>query len=337
MLGVTSVYAQLKINANSVFKAKGTLSTSTQITNASASTNLSEADLNLVGTDQIVSTVQPLKVFNLKVDQGGAKTISGDWEVSNTMLLINGIVTIGPNAKLIYSGTQLSEGNSNSFVNGFLSVIGTGRKFFPIGTGTTYAPLLIESTSANQVGARAIAGNANVTLPEGVSELFTGHFWELDQTIDAPVQLSQNGLGDFLNGASPVVLEAPSTGAPAQSLSGSFSGTFISSVNNATQPILVIGKGAEFKLVIHDMITPYTLDEINDKLFIENIGQTTSNEVKLLDRWGNVVAEWNNFTNDVEYDFSKLSPGNYICLVTYSAQGQNAATAKGMVTILKSN
>lgn len=337
LLSVGTLHAQLKINTNSVFKAKGVITTTTQITNASANSDLTEMELNLIGTNQTLNTVQPAKMLNLKVDQGGSKTFTGEWEVSNTLQLVNGIVTIGPNGKLIYSGAQQSEGNSTSYVNGYLVVSGTGRKFYPIGTASTYAPLIIENTSTNQVGVRVIAGNANITLPEGVTEVFTGHYWEIDQSINSQIQLSQNGLDDFLNDANPVVLEAASTGSTAQSLNGSFSGSFIASVVNATQPILVIGKGAEFSLVIHDMITPYTLDELNDKLHIENIEQTISNNVKLLDRWGNVVKEWANFTNETDYDFSKLSPGNYICLVTYTAAGQVDATAKGIVTVLKSN
>lgn len=336
LLSLSAAHAQLQINTNSVFKAKGIITTSFTVNNNSTNADLTETELNLIGTNQTISTTQPLQVLDLKVDQG-AKIITGDWEVRNSLVLLDGIVTVAPSARLIYSGTQLSEGNSNSFVNGYLYITNTGRKLFPIGSGSTYAPLLIESTALSTVGARVVSGDANLVLPEGISELFRGHYWELDQPVDAQVQLSQNGLNDFLNNANPVVLEAAAPGTLAQSLSGSFSGSFVESVTNATQPVLAIGKGAEFKLIIHDMITPFTLDEKNDKLYIENIEQAIQNEVKLIDRWGNVAAEWTNFTNEVEYDFSRLSPGNYICLVTYSAQGQNNVTAKGMVTVLKSN
>ena len=65
---------------------------------------------------------------------------------------------------------------------------------------------------------------------------------------------------------------------------------------------------------------------------------TTANTVKLLDRWGSVVAEWTGFSNEIDYDFQKFSPGNYICIVEYTVPGsEKMNTAKGLVTILKSN
>jgi hypothetical protein len=133
-------------------------------------------------------------------------------------------------------------------------------------------------------------------------------------------------------------LESDAVGGTANSLGGSISNSFVMSNDPSTKTILAVGKGAEFALVIHDMITPYTLDQVNDKLTIENIDLTESNNVKLLDRWGLIVKEWNNYTNDDGFDFSNLSPGNYVCVVEFSYPGTSErATAKSVVTILKSN
>jgi hypothetical protein len=86
------------------------------------------------------------------------------------------------------------------------------------------------------------------------------------------------------------------------------------------------------------MITPFTIDDKNDKLTIENIELVAENSVKLLDRWGVVAAQWENYSNEVEYDFSKLSPGNYVCIVEFTYPGESRkAIVKGIVTILKSN
>lgn len=338
LMGVSlgTLQAQFKINANSVFKAKGTISTNALVNNASAQTDLTETQLTLLGGDQSITSSQTIVVSSLKVDEGGKKLLGGNWEV-NALQLINGIVVVGNNARLLYTGTQPAEGNSNSFVDGYFVLKGSGRKFFPIGTGSVYAPAALEASPDDEVAMRVVSGDAGVILPEGVSASFPDHYWELSSIANSPVSLSLNGLGSFLDSSSPAVLEASAPGASAQSLSGTFSGSFVTSVERVTQPILVIGKAAEFTLVIHDLITPFTIDAANDKLVIENIELTTDNTVKLLDRWGVVAAEWTNYNNVTEYDFSALSPGNYVCLVEYSYPGQtNRLTAKGMVTILKS-
>jgi hypothetical protein len=146
-----------------------------------------------------------------------------------------------------------------------------------------------------------------------------------------------NNIGSFLDGGVPVVLQATAAGGTAESLSGAANSSFVTSIGNVSQSILALGKETEFSLVIHDMITPFR-QEFNDKLVIENIDKVSGNKVKLLDRWGVVAVEWQNYTNDNNYDFSKLSPGNYICIVEYTYPGESRiVTAKGMVTILKTN
>jgi hypothetical protein len=58
--------------------------------------------------------------------------------------------------------------------------------------------------------------------------------------------------------------------------------------------------------------------------------------VKLLDRWGAIAVQWENYSNDSAYDFSKLSPGNYVCIVEFAYPGVSTkSTINGIVTILK--
>jgi hypothetical protein len=133
------------------------------------------------------------------------------------------------------------------------------------------------------------------------------------------------------------VLQASSGGGASTSLSGAANNSFVTSIENVTQSVVAIGKATEFNLVIHDLITPYR-PEFNDKLVIENIEKLSNNKVKLLDRWGMLVMEWRNYSNDNDYDFTRLPPGNYICIVEYTYPGEaKPVIAKGMVTILKSN
>lgn len=334
---MVSAFAQITIAPNSTIEVQGLIAVNGSVNNASALTGLTSAEMVLHGTNQTITTTAPIILQTLEVNGGGVKTLQGDWSVTSRLVLNDGIVTVGPNAKLLYSGAERAAGNTSSWINGYLYIQGSGDLFFPIGTPTTYAPVSVMSASAGEHAIRAVSGDAAVGLPMDVDAYFSGHYWETSG-VEGRVALSLNGLENFLTDGAPVVLESDGTGALATSLSGTLSGSFVESARAATSPILAVGRTAEFNLVIHDLITPYVQEGANDKLFIRNIEMTTSNTVKLLDRWGVLVKEWSNYSNEVDFDFATLSPGNYVCIVEYVSPGNpNTAIAKGMVTILKSN
>jgi hypothetical protein len=82
---------------------------------------------------------------------------------------------------------------------------------------------------------------------------------------------------------------------------------------------------------------------LNDELYIENIGKFSFNKVTLLDRWGVMVKEWKNFTNFNDpvnpnqngFNFTKLSAGNYICIVEYGSEGKMNKKKSQMITVLQ--
>ena len=95
-----------------------------------------------------------------------------------------------------------------------------------------------------------------------------------------------------------------------------------------------------------DLITPFNSDNINDKLKIVNIEYTFENKVTLLDRWGVPVREWKNFRNFDDptnpntdtFDFTKLSPGNYICVLEYTLSADAPKEKLNqMISVLKAN
>jgi hypothetical protein len=237
---------------------------------------------------------------------------------------------------LLYSGTEAIEGNESSYVDGFLFRKGAGQLTFPIGLNGVYAPATIDAAPDGEYGIRVFKPGAELTLPPNVISSFSEHQWEINGVVNSPVSLSLSNIGSFLDGGVPVVLQASAAGGTATSLSGAANSSFVTSIDNVTQSIVAIGKEVEFSLVIHDLITPYRPD-FNDKLVIENIEKISDNKVTLLDRWGMVAVQWRNFTNETDYDFTKLPPGNYICVVEYTYPGETrTVSVKGMVTILKS-
>jgi hypothetical protein len=330
--------AQLVIGPGSIVKVDGTMVIVGGVDNRSTNAQLFAAEVSLSGGDQTLTTVTPVILSSLSVDGGGTKTLEGQWEVQNTLELHNGVVTIGPGAKLLYSGSQAMTGSSSSYLNGYFYYKGSGQLFFPVGTSSNYAPLIINAaTGGPEYGVRAVAGDAGFALPPEVKASFTGHYWELSTAPNSTISLSLDGMETLLQEGSPVVLQAPAVGGVATSLFGSVNNSLVTSESIASQTIVGVGVSPEFTLIIHDMITPFTQDEVNDKLVIENIDVTESNKVTFIDRYGVVVKEWTNYTSDIEFDFQRFSPGNYVCVVEYVAPGSPTKfTAKGNVTILKS-
>jgi hypothetical protein len=295
----------------------------------------------LSGVNLQAITTQPLVVSSLSINNGGIKDLTGNWEVTSALELTDGILRVGSGSKLVYSGTTNLSGSAQSYVDGFLFLnnTATDRRFvYPVGISGNYLPVTLETAPAGELGIRVVAGDAGLALPAEISDYLRTWYWEATAAPNSIVSLSLNQSDAFLDGAAPVVLSADGTGTAAMALGGTVVSGDVSSNAPSTQPVLALGKGVEFLLVIHDMITPYILDDKNDRLIIDNIELTESNHVRLLDRYGVVVKEWFDYTNDNQEDFSTLSPGNYVCIVEFTYPGsESSATAKGVVTILKSN
>ncbi len=345
-----TLIAQTTIRAGADFKAKGIMSTRGGISNGSDKTDLTLAHIILTGTNQTLSTTSPLTVQGLTIEGGGTKTIQGDVTVSRDLLLTQGILTAGT-GRILYTGTTPLSGTATSYVNGILFQRGTGTRFFPVGSGSTYLPMSlnnIEDGSA-EIGVSGFTAGVNLSLPSDLSALAGNRHWQVD-VRGGTFRASSASLyvpGSSVD-ASPrmVVVEADAGGGTALNLGGGITGDFVTSFNPATRPILTIGIAEKVDLRIMDLITPFTADNINDRLKILNIEYTYENKVTLLDRWGVTVHEWSNFRNyddpsatgNDNYDFTKLSPGNYICVLEYKLSADSPREKLNqMITVLKGN
>ncbi len=328
--------AQIHIGTNAKVKISGLFSINSNINNT-ATADFSEAQLNLVGSTQEIKTNQDLKVSTLRIAEAGIKTFLGNWEITESIDLVDGILKVDNASQLLYSGSVLVEGRNISYVEGVFYVVGAGEKNFPVGADGNYLPTFIEGLSNPSIplGVQVVGASSNFSSPAPVRALLQSHYWQFTSAPNVVVALSLNVTSDFLKAQQPVILEAETTGVRAFYVPSTATMDFVTSTRPVTKSFLAIGR--EFSLVIHDMITPYTLDEINDRLFIEKIELTEKNKVVLLDRWGKIILELQNFTNDTSYDFSTLSPGNYVCIVDYVPPGENTnSIQRGIVSILNS-
>jgi hypothetical protein len=281
---------------------------------------------------------------------------NGNVAVNNTLAIgqgiefSSGLLTPGVNGRIVYAGesANLTGASQNSFVNGTFYQTGGGHKFYPVGSGSLFAPATFDNIGTTEaIGVRLVESSANLSVPSSdVISIIDSHYWELVaddpsfiDAVNTRVSLSLNNIPSLSEG-SYAVMEAASTGSTATNLRYfSIDDSQVTSLDVVTNPIITIGNIKEITLKVRDLITPYLVDGENDKLYIEQIDAFDFNTVTLLDRWGVVVKRWEKYTNDIQYDFSQLGPGNYIVVVEYGnlAEGGTLNKVSQMVTVLKTN
>lgn len=339
--------AQLTVGGSTQVTVRGELALNGGLLNRSASLDLAQTGLILSGEGGQLNSSVPLSVRAIRIDGAGKFPIQGDWSVKQSLQFIKGIVV--PSGLFLYEGGKTLQGNPESYVSGTFYQKGNGVRFYPVGTDDTYMPMsLNEVGSGNEaIGVRPSTGAISVTLPADLSAVATNRYWEIlpasgARALSASLYLPGSSL-EGQNNLS-VVQADNSAGAVADNLRGGPTKDFVTGFLKVNKPLLTIGIAAIPQVQIHDLITPFNLDDVNDKLKIVNIESTISNKVFLLDRYGVLIREWVNFRNydDPEntspdnYDFTRLSPGNYICVLEYklSAEGETKKLTQ-MISVLK--
>jgi len=337
---VTSSSTQLQVSEGTQM----VIQTPNDIVNNSSSANFSNATLtiNLIGGTQRITG--DFKVSSLQTNANGSKTINNTVTVTNDLALNGGILIPASTGKLVFSGATdgISGGSNNSYCDGIFYSSGDGNRLFPVGTGGVYAPLLFESIKG-ETGVQVKNENSNLTF-DGVEVINVDQdrYWLITtdpSLVNSKVTLNLNGLDAFNGGeGSTSVVQSSAVGGQAVNLgSSSLDGSSATSRLNVTAPILTLGKEKQVVVKVHDLITPFGSSGVNDQLFIENIDKFDHNKVTLLDRWGVPVKEWKNFSNEDPYDFSRLGPGSYICVVEYGNDNGPTQSIEQMVTVLKTN
>lgn len=349
------VSGQIAIGDGAVLVARGTIATDADVVNMGAENiiNLENADLILTGSDQLVSTAPPgkLKVRSLTVDGGGEKRLIGLWEITSRLHLLNGILTPDESdraTRLLFSATSEDAGSiiytDSAFVNGYFYSVGNSFRTFPVGYAngleTTTAPVVFASLPAGQeVGVRAVSGSSGLVGTVEIEEVLSTRYWEINAAVPVNARIFLSAK-DLSVDDPWVVIQGLGRDAAAEILGGGLDNEgFVGSELPVTMPVVALAIPRTFDITVHDLITPFTADDANDVLVIENINLTEENTVTLLDRWGVAHKVWNNYDgSNPGYDFRKLSPGNYICVVEYKLPGSSETKKKSqMITVLRTN
>lgn len=348
-------FAQITVGALTEFSSSATtiMATNGAIRNASTRFNF-QGTIELTGGNQLLTTSSPVTLGGLALAGSGNKSMEGAWTITQALHFRQGllVLSLAPvnGGRILYTGSATLTGNSNSYVNGTLFQRGVGTRFYPIGEGATYLPMSLNNVQDGdaEIGVRAFNSGVSLTLPLDISEIANNRHWRISTSGStfrgSPASLYVPGSSVDGSGQLVVVHAEDAPDATAINLGGGVSGDLVSSFLAANKPILTIGIGERVDLRILDLITPFNADNINDQLKIVNVEYTFNNTVTLLDRWGVPVKTWKNFRNYDDpinpntdgFDFSRLSPGNYVCVLEFQLTPDSPAQkVTQMITVLK--
>lgn len=299
--------------------------------------------LNLTGTSQNISGTWGLSTLDLN---GADFYLSGNLSVADNITFNSGIFHVPGSSKFVFTGTSALAGRPDSYIEGmFYSTSGSPRAF-PVGTTAQFAPLIFTGSIENdrEIGVLAVEGDPGISFPDDpdVEEVMGNFHWQIAtadaQPVNAKVSLSLLPFtipGDL--GA--LVVQRDATSSANLGSDATDSEDFVASARPVTGTVVGVATTTDVEITIIDLITPFDRNDINDKLHIDNItSQRFSNQkVTLLDRYGVLVESWEGaeVKENIDYDFSKLGPGSYICVVEYTKDGKDQKKLQ-MVTVFKS-
>lgn len=345
LLASVAAYSQIVIGSDvkiaSLNNPDVTISVSGDVVNLSSHTfEVARIHMTLNGTSQALNGNWVISDLRLN---GGGYILDGNVTVTNNLDLLSGIIEVPGSSRLTFAGRSL-EGSSNSYVNGALTRTNGTPRLYPVGNASLYTPLILtdDAGSDRAIAVTPVAGDPGISFADDpdVEEVLGTFYWEIvtedSEPVNSRVSLSLTPF-TIPEGLEPLVVQRNGTESANLGNSPGNSAEFVASARPVTGTILGVGTTAEVEITIGDLITPFD-EAINNKLHIDNITsqQFTDQKVTLLDRYGVFVRSWtgSEVKEDIEYDFSKLSPGNYICVVEYTRNGTKHKKLQ-MVTIFK--
>lgn len=296
-----------------------------------------QGQLTLTSSLQQVINHNDQSFTRLQIEGGGEKIFGADINIINELILSNGNLVSASGSKLVIEdGAVISGGSDNSYIDGPIYHVGTGYKYFPVGSGNIFLPLeLVNVTGTSPtVGVLLTLPNSNSNVQGDLVAVSNQQYWQLDviggsftgSEVILPVR--DETFLDVIDHA--VVAQAPSLTDPftslgASALTGDVSVGSVTSDIAATEMFLAIGRfdgEVSSKLAVYNAVSPNE-DGLNDFLKILNIGQYPNNIVTIYTRWGDKVFEMTGYDNienkfDGQTNIGKgylLQPGTYYYVI----------------------
>ncbi len=344
LLPLTCV-AQFVVSGNVKFGAlpgsRVAISTSGSVVNESDFTfESARLKLSLTGVTQ---SIDGNFMLDHLIVNGGAISLSGDVGVTSALDFVSGIVTVPATSRFGYNGpaASLTVDGDDSYVLGTFYQQGGGERLYPVGTESGYAPLEFTDLeeSVEPVGVEATPGAPNLHFEAPITKVLSSFYWQIlisdPANINSPVRLPlpSDSEIDAQHESAIVIQDVNGT---AQSLGSRASDFNLISDGKVTSSTVAIGATSEIDITIHELITPHGSFDKNDELEISNLQAFAYNKVMLLDRYGVLLKEWENYAKGRDKDyFKKLSPGNFIVIVEYGGSKGSTKKKSQMVTVLR--
>ena len=248
----------------------------------------------------------------LTISGGGKKMILADITIEDAIILSDGIIEAENGARVVINpAATVSGGSDQAHINAPVYHQGNGEKLFPLGNGSVYLPVRLETVT----DASALIGIHGVELDEGdlpkapsLDFISTTRYWHIDvagvlddSRITLPVR-AEGMLANVNNLNNLVVVESPSLTENFRSIgqsaaAGTASNGTVTSERAVSMPYVALATSStDGDLIVYNAVSPND-DDKNDYLIIENIEYHAENKFTLFNRWGDKVFEIDNYDN----------------------------------------
>jgi hypothetical protein len=296
-------------------------------------------------------------VNNFVVDGVGSKTIVGLLPVTGQLGLSLGIVNVADADTLLLSGSAVVAGGSpESYVEGALTYVGVGFKFFPVGKNGSYYPVeLLDISGINPVTEIEVFDDiSSVNLP-GTITRFSDVYWQRKNISGvfngSPISLGYPIPDDYTNRHVIDILQSNGLDSEFSSL-GDASVEYSSGVdkvisqNNSAGRLFVLGEsvpvtGIPGEFYLSTSLSPRATN--TDNQFVKVFGnQLTDTNFQFLvyNRWGLMVFETTSLTGmitkgwDGKHKGEYLPTGSYPFILKATKINGEVVEKKGMISII---
>ena len=314
--------------------------------------------LDGAGNQNIAHNAQD--IYQLEISGGGEKIFSSDMQVTDSLFLVDGLVT--PQSGVFFqvmNGAGILGGSDQSYVNGALFHEGTGLKYFPIGKNGNYRPVeLINVSGSNPVvGFEMFEPNSNPQVPLTLLAVSDTRYWQLIRrsgTYDGSV-VKLKVAGDENLGTVPdlqdlVVTSADRLDSIFNSLGQSlFSGTLQDGELTSNMPAIreyyalgVEGVDEERNLYVPNALSPAAPDP-EDRVIKVYSDQVMDSDFmfRIYNRWGKIIYETDSFTeaNTVGWTGTDADELESVGVYQYTLTGRfisgNTFKRNGSITLIR--
>ena len=337
----------------------GTLSVSGDWQNRGEVVAQSVSKAILVGQDQRVDA-QNEPFASLVIEGGGVKNLRSDTQVTDTLLLRDGIITAEPSASLTLASTASVAGGSDiSYVSERMQYRVRGAATFPLGLDGQYLPIRLTDIvgTTPQVRIRVVSPNSDAIAGDQLARVSSARYWEIATTegslISAQATLTITAEDRLENLIGAVVAQAPEAGGlftnAGQLVStGNARRGSVTSEQSVSQPVVAVALTTEFsvadQVLIPSAFAPEGVNPENRKLRVYAANLLPRDfSFRIFDRWGSLVYEANSLAQARNEGWngryrssgSPAPPGVYQYHVQGAFEGSIPVSKSGTITLFR--